>query len=116
MNSYPLNLAVFVKLDGSGNGTVSLGPYVGQRWRLSNAAVSTSTAVKVPTCILYMGGAAVPGFQVDSTYTGSQDASAKVDAFPLTNGQKIFAVWSGGDANAIATLSLFGTVETDYKS
>jgi hypothetical protein len=116
MNQYPLNLAISVILDASGNGTVQLGPSVGQRWQLNNAAVGTSTAVKIPTCILYMGGSPTAPNQVDSTYTGSQDASGKVDAYPLTNGQKIFAVWSGGDVGARATLSLFGVVETDYRN
>lgn len=112
MNSSPLNRAGSVNLDGSGNGAVTLSPNVGQTWRLTVASVVTSTSVLIPKCSIFMGGAATQDFFVDGTYTGNLNSTDAVSGLPLTHGQKIIALWTGGDPGAVATLSIIGTVET----
>lgn len=108
----PLNTSTSVTLNGSGAGTASLGPRIGQRWRQVVASVSIPQPVtNEPLCSLYMGGAAIPANFVDGTYTGSLDSSDAGSMFVLTPGQSVFAVWSGGDPGAIATLSLTGVEE-----
>lgn len=112
MTEQPLNLAGQVKLNGAGNGTVSLGPNVGQRWTISVASILIPNPTLFPRCELYMGALATPEFFVDGTYTGNLNASDAVAGMKLSNGQKIFAVWTGGDPGATATLSIIGIQET----
>lgn len=105
-----------VTLDASGNGTVKLGPVQGVMWKPENAAVSTTTSVKFPKCDIYVGGSSTPGQLVDSTYTGNSDASGKVGGTVVYPGQYIWAVWSGGDVGATATLSISGTATIGYRN
>lgn len=112
MSEYPLYTSGNVKLDGTGAGTVVLSPKVGQEWRLTLASVLVSTHVAEPQCSIYIGGAATPDAFVDGTFTGSLNSTDAVASHPVTPGQKVIAVWSGGDAGATATLTLRGTVVT----
>ncbi len=112
MPSYPLATSASVALDGSGKGTARLGPQVGQRWRLRTASILVVNAILIPQCKIYMGAAPLDPFFVDGTYTGALASTSNVNGRPLTNGQQIFAVWTGGDAGAVATLTITGTVET----
>jgi hypothetical protein len=117
MPASPLNTSGQTRLDGAGNGTVRLGPNVGQRWTLLTAAIFIAgTIVSSPQCKIFMGGSATPDCLVDGTNTGELNSTTNVANFPLTAGQSIFAVWTGGDVGAIATLSIIGTVETGYKA
>lgn len=108
----PLNSSGSVRLDANGNGIVALGPQGSAVWALTVAAVSTSTSVKVPQCSVYMGTSAVPANLVDGTFTGNLDSTDRVSGWPLLPGQQVWAVWSGGDAGATATLSIIGTERT----
>lgn len=110
MTVNPLNEAASVALNGAGAGTVSMAPHsVSQIWRLSVAAVKVSSAVLEPQCSIYIGSQPIDAFFVDGTFTGSLDSTDSVANFPISRGQKIWAVWSGGDPGAIATLSVLGT-------
>jgi hypothetical protein len=104
----PINLEGSVVLDGSGNGTVQLGPRIGQRWNVTNAAVLIANAVKVPQANWYAGGAPTPGNFVDGTFTGNLDATGRIANFTITVGSYVWAVWTGGDVGATATLSIIG--------
>lgn len=104
----PLNQEASVTLDGSGNGTVQLGPRIGQRWNVTNAAVLIANAVKVPQASWYAGGAPTPGNFVDGTFTGNLDATGRIANFTITPGSYVWAVWAGGDPGATATLSIIG--------
>jgi hypothetical protein len=105
----PLNTGANRTISAAGTATITLGPNVGQRWRLFVAAVRTSTAILIPTCKIYMGSGAVNEQEfIDGTNDGNFDSTGKVGAFPLSAGQKITAFWEGGDIGALATLSLFG--------
>jgi hypothetical protein len=104
----PLNVQTAVILDASGNGTAQIGPRIGQRWNVTNAAVLIANAVKVPQASWYVGGAPIPGNFVDGTFTGNLDATGRIANFSINSGQYVFAVWTGGDVGATATLSLLG--------
>jgi len=116
MASNPLNTGITIKLDASGNGTAAMGPNVGVRWNIVNVGVRILNAVKIPLCSIYLGGAASPEFFIDGTYTGDFDSTDRTQGCPITAGQRLFAVWTGGDANALATMSITGTYDTQYKS
>lgn len=111
-STVPLLTSGNVKLNNSGAGTVALGPNVGQRWDLSLASITTSTSTNIPQCSIFIGGAPTPDAFVDGTYTGNLNSSDAVSSYPVTPGQKVYAVWSGGDVGAIAQLVLRGTVTT----
>jgi hypothetical protein len=115
MTSYPLNTSANVTLDNNGNGVAKAGPQAGVRgvlWHLTNVAVLTSTAVLAPVCQIFVGGQPTPDNFVDSTYTGNQDSTDRANGYTIQNGQYVFAVWTGGDAGAVATLSIYGTYES----
>lgn len=106
--SVEISPAASVKLDGSGNGQVSLGPPSGATWRLRLANVSTTGTANQPQCFLYRGSTSGPLEQVDSTYLGNSASSGKVAGAPFFAGQVLWAKWTGGDANATATLQVYG--------
>lgn len=116
MPTYPLNEANNVTLDGSGNGTTSLGPNVGEEWTVSNVAIRTSTATvstaPVPSCDIFVGAAPIVQFLVDGTFSGNLNSTDAAAASPLTAGQKVWAKWSNGDPGSVATLSINGTSQT----
>src|SRR5215831_2025219 len=110
----PLKFAATVILDGSGNGTASLGPNVGQRWIVRTASVNIPNAVAIPQCNIYMGAAPIPAEFIDGTWTGNMDSTSKTNSYPLTHGEKIWAVWTAGDVGATATLNITGWHDTGY--
>jgi hypothetical protein len=104
----PLNTFGSVVLDGSGNGIVTLGPRIGQRWNVLTAAVSIPNAVKIPQANIYIGGSASPGNLVDGTFTGNLDSTSKTANYQIPQQESIIAQWIGGDPGATATLSITG--------
>jgi hypothetical protein len=107
----PLDAYASVTLNGSGNGTVSVGPNVpGVIWFPSTAAVSTSTGTNVPLAFLYQGISASASSLISATYTGSAD-STDLPSQPMYSGTQLICKWTGGDAGAVATLSVFGTMQ-----
>lgn len=111
MRTLSLTRSVSIALNGSGSGTASLGPVsVNEVWYLTTASISASTAVKEAECQIYMGIDTGQTSFTDSTFYGSSgDSTNRVSGRNLNVGEQIFAVWSGGDANAIATLVITGT-------
>lgn len=103
----PLNKGVEVTLNASGAGRAELGPsYYGTEWRVTRAVVKVTPAVSIPVCSLYAGSPS-PNTLVGESGTGSQDTDSVLNV-TLYPGQKITAVWSGGDAGATAILSIYG--------
>jgi len=104
----PLNTSKTVKLDASGAGRLELGPDKGvPYWNVVKMLVRTSRPGKapIPTCSVYLDSEDDNGLQ-GSTYDGSRDESdCDVD---LVRGQHLIAVWSGGQLNDVATLSVTG--------
>lgn len=112
MISVPLSEFASVILNASGNGTASIGPNAhGVTWKLTAVSVRVSTATKTPTCLVYCGRDTTDANFVDGTYTGNQNSTANVNGQALALGDKVFAVWSGGDVGAQATVTVTGTKE-----
>jgi hypothetical protein len=103
----PLDEAATVTLDANGNGQVSLGPLSSRvTWVVLGAAVRVSTAVKEPICDVYNSS---KGNLLGGTFTGSND---QIGLQVTLRGGRILAIWQGGDAGAVATLSITGTQTT----
>lgn len=115
MDELRLDTFAAVTLDAGGGGRVQLGPRTGEMWRPTVAGVSTNTAAKLPQCSIYVGSAANPISLVDHSYTGHADSTSRISGTVVYPGHSIWAVWSGGDPGAVATLSLFGTKQIGYR-
>jgi hypothetical protein len=106
----PLTQSASVKLDGSGNGSVQLGPALpGVSWSPASVAVivqPASTTV-VSQFRLYLGPAQPGNFQ-GGTYTGDVN-STDITVPAMYAGQVLTGVWSGGNPAATATMTLTGT-------
>ncbi len=111
----PLNESASVTLDASGDGTIRMKPLsAGEHWLPTLASVSAATNVKEAQCRIYIGSAAAQQNFVDGTLSGSTgDSTDRVTGYDINATQQpyIWAVWSGGDAGASATLVLSGTKE-----
>jgi hypothetical protein len=103
----PLNTFANVKLDSSGNGTAQVGPNIpGVTWIPTTAAVFTTSTANTPLANLYLGSVSPVNF-LGGTYDGNNDSTDL--SVTVMNGMQIFCQWTGGDAGAQATLSIFGT-------
>jgi len=103
-----------------GNGTVSIGPDGSHEYWYPDtvSVIAPNPAGGVPaneaTCNLYAGPRASQEYFVDGTYSGSSgDSSGRFSGFTIGRhaNAKIWAVWSGGDPGATATLRVQGTKE-----
>lgn len=103
--------SVTVVLNGSGTGTAKIGPSGAfETWQAQAAAVSVATNSAEAQCRIYLGDSAIAPNFVDSTLSGSTgDSTGRVSARPLRLGDYIWAVWTGGDPGAVATLNVTGT-------
>lgn len=102
----PINAGVSTVLDGTGGGIVTFGPQTpGVSYTITSVATITSSTVNTPTFLLYQGPVGQQNF-IGGTYDGNTDSSdVNVQLF---NGQVMTGVWTGGDAGAQATMSVFG--------
>jgi hypothetical protein len=111
MRTVPLNETQSVTLNGSGAGTVKIGP-VGHAVTWSPAVASVSCVPSPPTneaqCKIFVGEDTTQRNYRDGTFSGSSgDATDKV-AGTIRMGKFVWAVWTGGDPGASATLTLSG--------
>lgn len=108
----PLDQSATVTLNGSGNGTAKLGPLTAREtWYPSNVHVRTNqtSVTNEATCAIYVGDQAITWNFRDTTFTGSSgDSTGKVSADRIRSGQYVWAVWTGGDAGAVAVLNVTG--------
>jgi hypothetical protein len=104
-----------VTLDSSGNGTVRIGPPSGVMWKPEVVSIFTSTATLFPVCNIYVGGSSSPGQRIDGTYTGNQNSTTNIAGSLVYHGQYVWAVWTGGDVGAVATLSIVGKSVVGYR-
>lgn len=106
----PLNQTVTIKLNGSGAGTAKVGPISAREvWSPQVASVKVATNTNEAQCLVYVGDAAIQQNLIDGTYSGSSgDATDRIAATKIKVGWWVFAVWTGGDANAVATLTVTG--------
>lgn len=112
MTTSPLSESGQVKLDGSGNGTLRMRPLGGQEtWLPSVVSVKASSATAEAQCRIYVGPSATDQWFVDGTLSGSTgDSTDRVDGMSVdTHGSYLWAVWTGGDASATATMIVSGS-------
>ena len=104
-----LSITVSVQLDGTGAGTASIGPLSAREvWYPDNAHVQVSSNTNEAQCILYVGDAPQQRNYRDTTFSGSSGDSTDRVGGALKNPNKVWAVWTGGDARAYATLVITG--------
>ena len=102
-------MSVSVTLSGAGAGTASIGPtFPRESWDVAVASVSVATNTAEATCKVSQGAIAGQTF-VDGTTWGSTGDSTSNFSAPVYSGSQVFAVWTGGDAGAAATLTVTGT-------
>jgi hypothetical protein len=109
MRTLPLNAKAFTVLDGDGNGTAYTGPQsFRESWSGLSAAVRASTNDNEAICSTYAGPAATPGYFAGATTWGSTgDSTTNLPTVQV--GGNVWAVWTGGDPGATATLTVTGT-------
>ena len=106
----PLNVTASVTLDGSGNGTAQAGPSgTNEVWSVSNVSVSASSNTNEAICKIYAGVSANASSFMDGTTWGSTGDSTSNVGASVYVGMQVFAVWSGGDSGARATMVITGT-------
>jgi hypothetical protein len=101
-----------VKLNGSGNGTAKVGPLTAREvWYPQNAHVSANqNPTNQAQCYIYIGDQPVQYNFRDATISGSSgDSTDRINADVIKKGQYIWAVWSNGDPNVTAILTVTGT-------
>jgi hypothetical protein len=109
MRQLLLKATANVTLDANGNGTAHIGPLSpGEQWSGLTAAVRVATRASEAICSTYAGAAADAGYFCDATTWGSTgDSTTNLPAVQV--GGNVFAVWTGGDPGAVATLTVTGT-------
>lgn len=106
-----LDETAFVTLNGSGAGTAFLGPLTAREvWRPVSASVRVNqNPTNEAQCTIYVGQSATQENFRDQTFTGSSgDSTDKVGGKPVKVGDKIWAVWTGGDAGQRASINVIG--------
>jgi hypothetical protein len=97
-------------LDGNGDGTTSVGPsIVKEHWQPSAAVVSVATQTKQAQCSVYVGTSVQDGTLQGTTATGSSGDTCGFAGLDIQPGNRIWAVWTGGDPGSTATLVANGT-------
>jgi hypothetical protein len=111
-----LGKAGTVTLDASGNGTVTFGPSDNNRgpqtwdvtaliWNTTRGGVSAAGQAPIPRIQVFVDSTALDNVQAQS-YDGSF-GSAHGSA-TLVGNQQIIAIWTGGQAGDIASLTVTG--------
>lgn len=108
-----LDETAVVTLAAGGNGTAKVGPISAREvWSPQNVHVSASSATNEAMCSIYVGDQPIKSNFRDSTFSGSSgDASDRVNADTVRVGAWVWAVWTGGDVGAAATMTVTGSKE-----
>lgn len=113
MPTSPLDESRQTVLDGSGNGALTIGPVnAAQTWIPSMLGVQVSSNTNEPLFKFYRGRSAGPTSYIGGTSTGSND-NTDIQGIILHPGETFFCVWTGGDAGAVASVSLNGQLQYD---
>jgi hypothetical protein len=105
-----LSKALSVTLDATGSGTVTIGPssFPGPRtWHVTGVILTTSRpgVAPIPRCIVYKNRIdpnSIQGLSYDGSFAqGACDET-------LTPGQSFIAIWSGGQAGDVASITVTG--------
>ncbi len=108
----PLLQAASLQLSWAGAGTIRLGPVPAfQQWEVSLYTVQTVGGTGTLQALVQVYRNLVnPANLIDGTYGGNFDTSSQDPALILTYGESLFFVWSGANANAVATMRAEGIV------
>lgn len=111
-----LNVGLSTTLNASGTGRVALGPQNTpgtQSWNVTGILVKTSRPgiAPIPACDVYLDNEGDPNSLVAVMYDGSRNQGGGQQK--LVQGQRLIAVWTGGQSGDIATLVLSGTRGSD---
>jgi hypothetical protein len=107
--SLPLSESITVVLDGSGGGTAKLGPTgPSETWTPSSVSVLCSSNTNEAICKIYAGPTPTAQYFKDLSVDGSTGDATDRANVPVGRGHSVWAVWSGGDAGATATLNVDG--------
>ena len=105
----PLREFATIRLVG-GAGTAKIGPRSAREvWYPDNVHIKCDTKVLEARCSIYVGpDTSAQSFRDESVLgsTGDSSGAASADKVPVS--WYIWAVWTGGDATAYATLSVTG--------
>ncbi len=108
-----LTASASVVLDSNGNGTAEVGPTLpGEIWYPTTTSITCGGAIPTtgtPTLFIYAGNGISPATFIDSTFNVTSSASGTINGKRLYPGQLVFAVWSGGPPDELATLAVNGT-------
>ena len=107
MTAIQLLKSVTVALDGDGNGTCPpLGPSsFGETWKLSGVSLKCSTNVAEAIGSVYLNGSLIG----TTTWASTGDTGVASSLVQVMTGQMLTATWAGGDAGAVATMTVLGT-------
>jgi hypothetical protein len=105
----PVHRRASVKLDGSGNGSVSFDVWSANHlWAISSVIVNVSAATPgvFPQVTLHIGGQAVPGLSAGASWTGNQETFQ--GRLEIGAGDSLSVDFVSGAAGAIATAIIDG--------
>lgn len=108
-----LRETAIITLSGVGSGIAKVGPQSAREtWYPQNVSVNANSGpVNESQCAILVGDAYTRQ-QRDVTVNGSSgDSTDKCNGDRIRCGEYIWAVWSGGDANVSATLTVTGEKE-----
>lgn len=110
MSDRNLTVSASAILDSAGAGQVTLGPDTagGAVWNVDGVIVQTSRPglAPIPRCQVFLDSTD-PGGAQGLTYDGSF-SQGRV-SLTVTRGQHLIAVWTGGQAGDVASMTLTGT-------
>lgn len=99
-----------VTLNASGYGQVRFGPgNPRERWHVTSVSCQASSNTAEAAFKLYRGTPS-PRFVTGSVSGSTGDTDSEVDVW-LNGGEFCTAEWVGGDPNAVATVSFWGTID-----
>jgi hypothetical protein len=107
---------VQIKLNGSGNGTASITPVgprgTGVRWQLAAVAVKVATNTAEAGCVCYVSYGQLNTADISQKGNTSLGSTGDTCGLSVTlrPGDYVSCKWTGGDANAVATMILTGTI------
>lgn len=111
MSVADLNESASVVLNGAGNGTAKVGPLTArERWHPQNVAVNANASpTNEASCVIYVGDENTRRQRDASTNGSTGDATDKCNGDTIKKNMFVWAVWTGGDAGAVAVVTVTGT-------
>lgn len=111
MTSVLLRETAVIRLNGSGAGTAKIGPLTAREvWHPANVSVSANNPpTNESQCVIYVGPDTSQANFRDATQSGSTgDSTDKVSADTIPKNFFVWAVWTNGDPNVQASLTVTG--------